>query len=129
MGSRQAGIQLLARQVGVFKVAVAIAKARAAAVKGALEQKGNIGGWCAVGIIVASQARRIAIILVVHVQNGLGVVGEELAVFPIAADAFHLLDALVDDGFRLPGRVVAAVGHDRWEIEVDVVGSRITRCP
>ena len=124
-----ARLQLLARQVVILQVAAFVAE-RLAVVKHAGKYKRHIGlRLKRVARVVHAVAALVASFQLVDLHDLRGIVRQVLAVLRIGRDAGLFLNALVDNGTGLPVRIIAAVRHDRREIEVDVVGSGVARCP
>ena len=124
-----ARLQLLARQVVILQVAVFVAEGLAL-VQRAGEHVGHVGLRVQrVARVVPAVAALVARLQLVGLHDLRGVVRQILAVLRVGRYAGLLLNALVDDGAGLPIGVISAVRHDRREIEVDVVGSRIASAP
>lgn len=124
-----ARLQLLARQVVILQVAAFVAEGLAV-VKRAGKHERHVGlRLKRVARVVHAVAALVARFQLVGLHNLRRIVRQELAVLRIGRYAGLFLNALVDDGARLPVGIIAAVRHDRREIEMDVVGSGVARCP
>lgn len=124
-----ARLQLLARQVVILQVAAFVSEGLAG-VKRAGKHERHVGlRLKRVARIVHAVAALVARFQLVGLHNLRRIVRQKLAVLRIGRYAGLFLNALVDDGARLPVGIIAAVRHDRREIEMDVVGSGVARCP
>jgi len=124
-----ARLQLLARQVVILQVAVFVAEGLAV-VKHAGKHEGHVGlRLKRVARVVDAVAALVARLQLVGLHDLRGVVRQELAVLRVGRYAGLLLNALVDDGARLPVGIVATVCHDWREVEMDVVGSGVASGP
>lgn len=79
--------------------------------------------------VVHAVAALVARLHLVSLHDLRGIVCQILAVLRVGLYAGLFLNALVDDGTGLPIGIIAPVGHDWREIEMDVVGTGIARSP
>jgi len=124
-----ARLQLLARQVVILQVAVFVAEGLAI-IKRAGKHVGRVGlRLQRVARVVHAVAALVARLQLVGLHDLRGIVRQILAVLRVGCYAGLLLNALVDDGPGLPVGIIAPVCHDGREVEMDVVGSSVARCP